>query len=170
MCGLQERVEPNKKNRRQSPRKRRGLIKRRPRASPTGRPAPSLRPESTVESGFESVARHEGVLPGRGFRRGFSDGSRSLPPWPGAVHAPRGSLRGPGEHGAGQHQALGAATGVPEPVLSSTATWDCWRGRPTFVGKARSGPDNGQTNRWREPGSHPSSLKRRNGVQFTNRE
>lgn len=168
MCGLQERVEPNKKNRRQSPRNRRGL-----------NGARELHPRGARHRACDRInrrerlrgcARHEGVLPGRGFRRGFSDASRSLPPWPGAVHAPRGSLRGPGEHGAGQHQALGAATGVPEPVLSSTATWDCWRGRPTFVGKARSGPDNGQTNRWREPGSHPSSLKRRNGVQFTNRE
>jgi len=74
-------------------------------------PGAQLATESTAESGFDVASRHEGVLPGRGFRRGFSDASRSLPPWPGAVHAPRRSLRGPGEPGAGQHQALGAANG-----------------------------------------------------------
>ena len=141
-------------------------VKRRPRASPTGRPAPSLRPNQPSRAASR-LWRDMRECSRAG---AFGGGSLTLLDRFSAVHAPRGSLRGPGEHGAGQHQALGAATGVPEPVLSSTATWDCWRGRPTFVGKARSGPDNGQTNRWREPGSHPSSLKRRNGVQFTNRE
>lgn len=145
-------------------------VKRRPRASPTGRPAPSLRPNqpsraaSRLWRGMRECSR-AGAFGGGSltlldrFHHGRVRFMRHADP-----SAALGSME------PANTKRSGEPTGVPEPVLSSTATWDCWRGRPTFVGKARSGPDNGQTNRWREPGSHPSSLKRRNGVQFTNRE
>jgi len=73
-----------------------------------GAPGAERATESTVESGLEVAARHEGVLPGQGFRRGFSDASRSastlagcgscatpIPPRPwGAWSRPTPSARG----------------------------------------------------------------------------
>ena len=87
MCGLQERVEPNKKNRLESSRNR-----------PGSNGARELHPRGARRAACDRINRRErlrccgarrGSAPGPGFRRGFSDASRSLPPWPGAVHAPR---------------------------------------------------------------------------------
>jgi len=123
-------------------------------------PGAQLATESTVESGFEVAARDRDRECSRAgafdagslthldrFHHGRVRFMRHADP-----SAALGSMEPANTKRSGQQ------TGVPEPVLSSTATWDSWRGRRASYDRPRSGPDRGQTNRSREPGSHPTRL------------
>ena len=145
MYGLQERVEPNKKTRRQSPRTDGGQTA--PASFTHQAPAPSLRPNQPSRSGFEVAARDEGVLPGRAF------GAGSLTLLDGFHHGPvrfkrhGDPLCARGELGAGKHQALGAANGRARTRFISHRNMGLLA-RSTSYERPRSGPDNGQ-NEWR---------------------